>query len=496
MTYNSQGKRITSENLAGQVTTTAWDQFACTPVGELIPAAKNAKSAEIAYDFDDIGNRETSFERGTNSVYAANQLNQYTEISSSALSASLREEFLPQLDDDGNQTLIQTATGIWSVTYNGENRPILWENISTNSPTPNSSTPPLISMSYDRMGRRVTKNAQRFVYDGYLQIANFEHSTSNIKLQTFIWDPSEKVATRPLVWNRGTSTAYYIHDGNKNVSEVVYENGEMSAHYEYAPFGMLTLSVGDCVSKNPWRFSSEYADDGTALAYFNYRHYLLRQGRWLSRDPSVDYDVDLVLFVRNFPIGNNDVLGLKPYSAWNTKGCSIKDINNVARIALKAAVTLMLNPLSFQKYGDVMDMVEFYGRICCDPRSKKVTYTGPISGDSGGKFAAIKSDGGGGWVPHSYPKSDPRVRCPKGTCVVAYYHTHPKTPNFSKSDITYIRDGVVAYYMSDGNVLKRLSPERTKDKSDLKGGGSVLPTGEYAVLPTKIVELGLTPTQM
>lgn len=40
-----------------------------------------------AYDFDDIGNRETSSERGTNSVYAANQLNQYTEIFDSALSA-------------------------------------------------------------------------------------------------------------------------------------------------------------------------------------------------------------------------------------------------------------------------------------------------------------------------------------------------------------------------------------------------------------------------
>ena len=71
MTYNEQGKRTSLENLAGQVTTTAWDG--------------------------------------------------------------------------------------WSVTYNGENRPVLWENVSTNSPTHNSSTPTLISMSYDRMGRRVTK---------------------------------------------------------------------------------------------------------------------------------------------------------------------------------------------------------------------------------------------------------------------------------------------------------------------------------------------------
>mgnify|MGYP003289604097 CR=1 FL=1 len=76
-------------------------------------------------------------------------------------------EFIPQFDDDmrprqrrrvarrseateprsgckrpRNQTLIKTATGIWSVTYNGENRPILWTLV--NSSTPNSSTPPLL----------------------------------------------------------------------------------------------------------------------------------------------------------------------------------------------------------------------------------------------------------------------------------------------------------------------------------------------------------------
>ena len=56
MTYNAEGKRTSLENLAGQVTTTAWDCSACTPVGELISAAKNAKSAKPASAFDD-GNR-------------------------------------------------------------------------------------------------------------------------------------------------------------------------------------------------------------------------------------------------------------------------------------------------------------------------------------------------------------------------------------------------------------------------------------------------------
>ena len=104
-----------------------------------------------AYDFDDIGNRETSSERGTNSAYTVNQLNQYTAV----------DDFSPQFDDDGNQTLDKTVTGIWFVNYNGENRPILWSR-GTNT----------ITMSYDRLGRRIAKNDKCFVYDNYLQIAN------------------------------------------------------------------------------------------------------------------------------------------------------------------------------------------------------------------------------------------------------------------------------------------------------------------------------------
>ena len=122
-------------------------------------------------------------------------------------------------------------------------------------------------MSYDRMGRRVTKNAQRFVYNGYLQIANFELQTSNIKLQTFIWDPTEEVATRPLVWVRNDSASYYVHDGNKNVSEVVAKNGDIAAHYKYAPFGALTQACGESMFSNPWRFSSEYFDGDVELVY-------------------------------------------------------------------------------------------------------------------------------------------------------------------------------------------------------------------------------------
>jgi RHS repeat-associated protein len=229
--YNSHGKRIRSENLAGQVTTTAW------------------------YD--------------------------------------------------------------WFVTYNGENRPILWENVSTNSHTPNSSTPTLISMSYDRMGRRVTKNDQSFVYNGYLQIANFELQTSDIKLQAFIWDPTEPVATRPLVWNSSTfqpfnlSTSYYTHDGNKNVSEVVTADGGVGAHYEYTPFGALIVESSASSMVNPWRFSSEYSDDMLGLVYYNYRHYEPIMGCWLRRDTleAATGNINLYQIALSNLIDNFDLLG-------------------------------------------------------------------------------------------------------------------------------------------------------------------------------------------
>ena len=91
MKYNSTGKQRTFENLAGQLTTTAWDccfAYANNNRSELTNATAEVDAAyRYGYDFDDIGNRETSSERDTNHTYAANSLNQYTEISDSALSA-------------------------------------------------------------------------------------------------------------------------------------------------------------------------------------------------------------------------------------------------------------------------------------------------------------------------------------------------------------------------------------------------------------------------
>ena len=161
----------------------------------------------------------------------------------------------------------------------------------------------------------MTKNDQRFVYNGYLQIANF-HSTTTTTTSNynyFTWDCTENVATRPLAWQRGSSVAYYTHDGNKNVSEVIDSNNDVAAHYEYASFGALTVSRGAFAEANPFRFSSEYAEDDTATVYYNYRNYEPVTGRWMQRDLLLDEESLYAEYsmIVNMIVSYFDYLGLK-----------------------------------------------------------------------------------------------------------------------------------------------------------------------------------------
>lgn len=315
---DAAGRRTDITRSGSMMSETRTDHYDYNERSELTNAVKNATLNEYAYQYDDIGNRLSSLDLGTNRTYVANSLNQYTQISNLCASASLREEFLPQFDDDGNQTLIETATGVWSVTYNGENRPVAWTCGTTN-----------IVMKFDRMGRRVeyvetvsgvTNIHHRFVYDGYLCIQRLNGANNNSIDLVFGWDPSEPVATRPLILQKyGQYNLFYTHDGNKNVSELVFfqqANG-IAAHYEYAPFGAVTatsrstpVTAYDFCEYNPFRFSSEYSDDGIGLIYYNYRHYNSTTGRWVNRDPAPLLQFNLYAMCDNNCILHYDLKGL------------------------------------------------------------------------------------------------------------------------------------------------------------------------------------------
>ena len=246
-------------------------------LGQLTGAVKrdsaNTQLADLSYLYDQIGNRTSATENNTTTTYTSNLVNQYTQIASQ----------VPTYDADGNMT----SYNGWTYTWNGENRLVAAENSDTR-----------LEFSYDYMGRRLEKKVyskglltlydwslekhRKFVYDGYKLIAEFEVEDDNATLfASYLWQPTGLDV--PLMRIADNTQTYYIADGNKNIIALKDSSGADVSTYAYTPFGSLENPAdGD---ENPFRFSSEYADDETGLVYYNYRYYSPQLGRWIKRDP-------------------------------------------------------------------------------------------------------------------------------------------------------------------------------------------------------------------
>ena len=258
----------------------------------------------FSYAYDGIGNRLTAAEGSDTWSYTSNLLNQYTAINSDQ----------PTYDADGN--MLTTGDG-WLYTWNGENRLIRAESGNT-----------LVEMAYDYMGRRIEKKVSskglftfynwnvdkhyKFAYDDYKLIAVYDAANNNALLMTFTWQPESVGLDVPVSMAYDGNTYYYVTDGNKNVTGLLDQAGNRVAEYVYGPFGQLLGAEGELAEVNPFRFSSEYADDETGLVYYNYRYYNAKLGRWIKRD-SIEEEGGMNLYgiVANNMINNIDENGLK-----------------------------------------------------------------------------------------------------------------------------------------------------------------------------------------
>lgn len=269
---------------------------------EVTGATSNAANTtyNYAYSFDNIGNRLTANLAGTPWTYTANNLNQYSAFTINQVAET------PSYDDDGNML---TRDG-WTQTWNGENRLIKAEKGMTK-----------LEFAYDYMGRRIFKKVYngetltshiRFVYDGYKLIEELNALSNNAVLRRYTWSPVGLDTPISVYDANANATYYYNTDANKNITELTDATGTVVAHHEYSPFGKVLVANGTYASINPFRFSSEYHDDETALVYYNYRYYSPELGRWLSRDPiEEDGGWNLYAMVRNNTINLIDLYGLR-----------------------------------------------------------------------------------------------------------------------------------------------------------------------------------------
>ena len=273
------------------------DSFGYSSRSELVSASLG--NDDFAYDFDEIGNRETANEARPETAYTANSLNQYSAVG----------DFVPAYDADGNATLIKTATGTWSVSYNAENRPVRFECAGTQT---------VVEMNYDYLGRRfekkitvagTTTSHHRYIYRGFLQIACLDLTRAGTPALWFVfWDPTQPTGTRPLAIQKNGTWFVYGHDLTKNVCEVFGSDGYIKTTYSYSPFGNVS-SVGNFEQNFQW--SSEFYDSELNLVYYNYRHYSPTTARWLSRDPIEEMGgLNLYAFAKNGSVIHIDSYGL------------------------------------------------------------------------------------------------------------------------------------------------------------------------------------------
>jgi RHS repeat-associated protein len=208
-------------------------------------------------------------------------------------------------DFDGNMT----GDGRWIYSWDGENR---LKSLESYSGAPTASKRKL-EFEYDHQGRRIQKivsthngsswvaqSTNRFVHDGWNLLAEFTvASGANSLTRVYVWGTDLSgsmqgaggvgglLMVRQVSGTSGTHFAAY--DGNGNVTGLVNaSNGNVTANYEYDPFGQTIRATGDMALLNPFRFSTKYTDGESGFLYYGYRYYDPNTGRWVNRDPLTD----------------------------------------------------------------------------------------------------------------------------------------------------------------------------------------------------------------
>ena len=237
-----------------------------------------ALAASFSYSYDPAGNRLTEQANGATNLASYNALNQLSTVSNGVAGSRTNEW-------DAENRLTAVTVG-------------------------NQRT----EFAYDGLGRRVSI---RQLVGG-----------TEVSLRRFVWSDDElceeRDATGAVVTKRffpqgmriesGPSPGayYYTRDHLGSIRELTDGSGAVRARYSYDPYGRRTKSAGDVDAD--FGFTGMFWSNGAALGLTRFRAYDPELGRWLSRDPFEDAELDqgpnLYAFVEDNPINLTDPLGL------------------------------------------------------------------------------------------------------------------------------------------------------------------------------------------
>jgi RHS repeat-associated protein len=327
--YDGASGRIILEAFPnGQTTSRAYfDKVGDFTLQRITYAAGAIPVSQFQYEHDLPANRITTWSQQAAAlapdVYTFGYDNANQLLSALVTNSGARvTAFAYSYDPAGNRLTEQVGGAVNAAAYNALNQ----EASVTGAGASQTN-------EWDASDRLVAVNSpsQRteFAYDGINRLASIRLLTNGVQasMRRFVWSGDRVGEERDAAGTRtkqyfeqgmrlesgaNAGNYYYTRDHLRSIRELTDSGGNVRARYAYDPYGRPTRLAGDLQADFGFAGMLWSAEAGLALTRF--RAYDANVGRWLSRDPLGNAEVEegpnLYLYVANNPINRTDPLGL------------------------------------------------------------------------------------------------------------------------------------------------------------------------------------------
>jgi RHS repeat-associated protein len=429
VSYDGASHRIASRTLPnGQTEQRAYGQalhdFDLERISHKFGAAP---ISEFLYEHDHLADRITSWSQQAGALPAsiftfaydaANQLLSAVVTNS----GSLVNTFAYAYDPTGNRFTEKAGASTYTATYNALNQ------ISASTAPGNSRTNQWDAK--DRLVAVIMGNQRtEFTYDGRDQVISIRQLTNGVEasLRRFVWcenvlreerDAGGTVTKRffdqgiKIESGINAGTYFYTRDHLGSIREVIDSSGAVRTRYSYDPYGRRSKLAGDL--DVDFGFAGLYCLTEPSLCLARFRAYDPDLGRWLSRDPlrqaELEEGANLYAYVKNNPINATDLLGLCCENLKNSENCE------------KTRDTAYVSCMALAQDEDVSDAERKCEKIA--DRRKLVCRRDTLMSERGCLDDCKEP------TPPTCPKNGPNPKPRPGPKPGPKPKPHPKTPGF------------------------------------------------------------------
>lgn len=396
-------------------------------------SVKDWGNRTTSYQYDTLGRLTTTLNpNGTSATQTYDDASRLATLSNRGPGNAVISDYAYTLDPVGNHLQVQQQEpiepmpnlGAFSYEYDEEDRIQNMEGITqTNDANGNlTGSGPDVQLSYDFENRLVRYQSGgddwRWRYDGTGK--RLEKDSGDNDPQRFVLDVNTSL-TQVIgvsdelgdiyefyiyglglvskVDESGTAT-YYHYDSRGSTISMTNSSGQPVASFAYDPFGRLIGRLPtDAFDRFTFLGRHGVMNDSNGFHYVRARHYSVKRGRFLSKDPFLGHDDQSQTLNRYVYALNN------PVRMIDVSGFSAKEANNLALMATPTDTSafhhFLLNPASDMQFRDaaysfaanlggdmVVSMIERKGieylqknayRLGPELVGKMTAYAGPIA---------------------------------------------------------------------------------------------------------------------